>query len=264
MAWDEIIDGRTRTKFAGGASGVRTYVGDIVDLIANEPSVGTADHPYDARLKVTATTIQSETKRDTTGIPYGRMTVNYDYGSVGSWQTSKAYAGFREDEFTVGESSQTIVADLTRTDAFPNGQPIKYYELIGDKWDEKSGTLNIKGGSAVWNIHVILEEVPILNWMFAADKINSDTFAGVSAGYLLFDGFSAATIPPSSTVTGDPLNDVRIQIAVNRLGWNKNQFGEIAGGDLLKSPDARGNTKTVPHDYIAYETVSFSALFHML
>jgi hypothetical protein len=252
MAWREIPESRTRTKFAGGATGVRVYTGDIDDLIANEPTAGTADHPYDTRLKVTSTTIQTEDKTEDTNI--GRMTVNYDYGSVGSWQTSKAYAGFREDEFTVGESTTTLSVDM-------DGKPFRYYVYLpppDDIWEKKYGTLVVRTPTAMWNIHVILEEVPIIPWFYASQKTNSDTFAGIPKGLLLFDGFTASTIPPASTVTGDPLNDVRIHFAFNNQGWNKNQFNNPVG-----EIDSDGNV-TAQIDYKVYLEESFNALFHML
>ena len=185
MAWQEVKESRQVTTFAGGASGERIYTGDIDDLMANQPAIGTLDHPYNTSLAVTSVTIQPELTRAnpdgvSDSIPFGRMTVSYDFGSVGSWQTSKAYAGFREDEFTVGEGSMVLTTDA-------NGEPFILYELLEKTrlvegvqeklYKKKSTTVNIKTPTAMWNIHVVLETVPMVNWFFASQHTNNDTFA---------------------------------------------------------------------------------------
>ena len=262
MAWREIPASRkfrrSRSRESGAVihTGERVYTGDVPDLLANAPAIGTEDFPYVTGIGVSSVDIET-TEVSAAGIPQGRMLVYYE------WLTPAANGryrdGYRKDEFNVTTGSMSFSSDLT-------GKPITRYELITDgvhkgKYREVPATLEVTGGSGVLTIYMVTTQVGVkisdgsgnmrlsssipLKWARHIGYVNATTWMSGTRGQWKFLGARVGELDIPGQVVSSPVGwiqdsipEVWFHFGYNSPGWNMDQFGTSIGQPVVVEPSA--------------------------
>lgn len=270
MAWREIPESRqyrrARSRESGAVihTGQRIYTGDVSDLLANAPVIDTCDFPYVSSIGVSSVDIVT-LNVSAAGIPQGRMTVDYEWNTPAAMGRYKE--GYRKDEFNCAPGSMSFSQDL-------QGKPVIRYEYIASgpnagKYKEVAASLETQGGSALLTIYVVTNKagkqiiegsgnirytsaLP-LKWARHIGWVNSKAWMGAKRGEWAFMGarIGELEIPGQvvSSPTGwiqDTIPEVWLSFAYNSPGWNADQFGTKAGGEIVEEPVATQPAATQP------------------
>ena len=303
MAWREIPASRKFRRSRSRESGVtlhtgeRVYTGDVPDLLANAPAIGTEDFPYVTGIGVSSVDIET-IEVSAAGVPQGRMLVYYE------WLTPAANGryrdGYRKDEFNVSTGSMSFSSDLQGTD-------IIRYETIPDgvhkgKFRKVAATLEVTAGTGVLTIYMVTNQIGTvvtygsgnmrlsssipLRWARHVGFVNSTTWMSGARGQWKFLGARVGELEIPGQVVSSPVGwvqdsipEVWFHFGYNSPGWNMDQFGTPVGKPVIEEPAAtqppssqpatqpapRGSSETTKLlNYQVCAHVDFKTLFPMI
>jgi len=253
MAVIEIVQSRPAVYTRGSIETSMVYEGPITELQAAKPSFGAHDHPWESQVEVTKVTITPLVQKSD-GTNYGRMVVEYGWGTAKSKVSNQKQNGWRSDRLSIGGTTVKMVMDLSTPP-----KEIKHYVWDTDAgaWRLENTTLSVRGSTAKLSTTIVTDTILSRIWIENVNTINADPVGIFPTGVWRFDGAEVGALPYRDDISHNRLFEVQLGFELNWPGWNKNQFGTIAGEDTVHG----AAVKTIVVDYLAYRESDFSQLF---